>query len=265
MKSLNSLTTGDSEITRDGTGKEWSDEVARNLSLLRLGLSGISILFDSQYMAEGQPASDSPSSEEKEGGSPDEPLGESGEEECQPTRRYPAGYAFQSSEDPLYIQVHQLRDRIGRMLHQVHQFLTSKQEDDVACFNALYTVSNQIRFFHSSNTDMDRLTGLGLLMSVSNVHPTSWTESIGFSMPTLLLSKSVGFGNVTHGPCSFVDHSSIILSVSSTTLVHGCGQRWIAFCCLISPNHLSHSTRKFADMHRAQASQLRRSSSALVH
>lgn len=147
VQALHSLTTGSAEITRDGTGKEWSDEVTRNLALLRLALSGISILFDSQYMSGGEPASKTPTLEEEEGGSPDQPLGESGEEECQPTRRYPAGYTFKSSEDPLYIQVHELRDRIGRMLHQVHQFLTSKQEDDVACFNALYTVRYPNKLF----------------------------------------------------------------------------------------------------------------------
>lgn len=142
VEALRSLTTDSSDIKRDGTGKEWSDEVTRNLVLLRLATSGISVLFDSSYIPESRSPTDSDISDRCNGDSADEDedLGESGEEEARCTRRYPAGYPFSSLDDPLYVEVHELRDDIGRTLHQVHQFLSSKQEDDVACFNALYTV-----------------------------------------------------------------------------------------------------------------------------
>jgi proteasome activator subunit 4 len=67
-------------------------------------------------------------------------MGEAQDDDVKPTYRYPAGYFFKDPEDPLYITVHNLRDKVGEILHSVHVFLTSSQEDDVPCFNALYTV-----------------------------------------------------------------------------------------------------------------------------
>ena len=46
LKHLSSLTHETSSVKRDGSGKDWSDDVTRNLVLLRLVLSGISVLFD---------------------------------------------------------------------------------------------------------------------------------------------------------------------------------------------------------------------------
>ncbi|KAG9914170.1 hypothetical protein KCU98_g23229, partial [Aureobasidium melanogenum] len=47
IDALVALTSDDSPVKRDGTGKDWSDEVSRNLVLLRLLISGISCFFRS--------------------------------------------------------------------------------------------------------------------------------------------------------------------------------------------------------------------------
>ncbi|TGZ77342.1 hypothetical protein EX30DRAFT_398649 [Ascodesmis nigricans] len=138
VKALRSLTTDSSDIKRDGIGKEWSDEVTRNLVLLRLAISGVSVLFDPEYVPEGR-LWQKPNDPDSDDGEGDTGLGESDLEESAATRKYESGYPFATREDPVYRRVHSLRDEIGRSFHEVHQFLTSKQEDDVACFNALYT------------------------------------------------------------------------------------------------------------------------------
>ncbi len=38
----------------------------------------------------------------------------------------------------MYNVVHDMRTRIGELLHDIHEFLTTKQEDDVSCFTSLY-------------------------------------------------------------------------------------------------------------------------------
>jgi proteasome activator subunit 4 len=149
LEALTSLTSDDSGIKRDGIGKEWSDEVSKNLVLLRLATSGASALFDPQYIPGGTLAEynfrddDIETENDDLDGNEDEHAGD----DITTTHRYPAGYAFGNTHDPLYITLHKLRDRIGEILHQVHSFLTTKQEDDVACFNALYTVSCAIPTF----------------------------------------------------------------------------------------------------------------------
>lgn len=152
MEALTSLTSGESDVKRDGTGKEWSDEVSRNLVLLRLVISGVSVLFDPLRVPCGTLAEKEKREEDVEmedadgepndGPNSDEPMGEAQDDDVKPTYRYPAGYFFKSPEDPLYITVHELRDKLGEVLHKVHVFLTKSQEDDVPCFNALYTVKD---------------------------------------------------------------------------------------------------------------------------
>nr|KMM64948.1 hypothetical protein CPAG_01300 [Coccidioides posadasii RMSCC 3488] len=44
-----------------------------------------------------------------------------------------------TDDDPLCIKLHDIRERIGQVLHNVHRFLVEKQEDDVSCFSPLYT------------------------------------------------------------------------------------------------------------------------------
>lgn len=156
LEALTSLTSGESDIKRDGTGKEWSDEVSRNLVLLRLVISGVSILFDPLRIPAGTlvekekkeddvEMQDAHEDEDDDVGH-DEPMGEAQDDDVKPTYRYPAGYFFKDPEDPLYTTVHELRDKLGDVLHKVHVFLTQSQEDDVPCFNALYTVRTMFGF-----------------------------------------------------------------------------------------------------------------------
>ena len=146
---LTSLTDGSSSIKRDGSGKEWSDEVARNLVLIRLLLSGVSVLFDANAtpkeaeaedieMIDGTSSARSDGLEAQDEISPDDTIDVSEEEEHKPTFHYPAGRRLEVN-DPLFDQVHRIRRKAGEMLHKVHQFLVEKQEDDVACFSPLYS------------------------------------------------------------------------------------------------------------------------------
>lgn len=142
ISSLNALVGQNPPINRDGTGKDWSDEVSRGLVLLRLIISGISVLFDP---SQPQPGSESTSgsTSEVEGVSADvsnddeSSLGEAEDEEVKPAFRYAAGYQL-SPRDNYYSTIHKLRQKTGETLHETHKFLIEKQEDDIQCFNALY-------------------------------------------------------------------------------------------------------------------------------
>ncbi|KAL8903578.1 MAG: hypothetical protein Q9207_003829 [Kuettlingeria erythrocarpa] len=152
VQQLTELTSGTSRIKRDGTGKEWSDEVSRNLVLVRLLLSGVSVLFDAEAAAKetesaGNDAVDiemksinghAPEEEQDQDRDQDISVIEAEENEKKPTYKYPAGY-FLTATDPLYMELHHLREQAGELLHAVHEFLTQKQEDDIACFGPLYT------------------------------------------------------------------------------------------------------------------------------
>ncbi|EWC44085.1 hypothetical protein DRE_07220 [Drechslerella stenobrocha 248] len=142
---LDLLINQDSGLKRDGVGKEWSDDVSRNLVLLRLLLSGIASLVD--ISGGNMPSSrdddhredidllDEPERSLLEDS--DDPLDtENGQ---QPSFTYPTGYFFQDKTHRLYRLIHTLRHRIGETLHRIHVFLVNAQQDDVACFNALYT------------------------------------------------------------------------------------------------------------------------------
>ena len=147
---LTALTDGSSSIKRDGTGKEWSDEVSRNLVLLRLLLSGVSLLFDSSTVDKQSSNKDTDMSDdadivhtngflpEEQGDNPDSTVEDSEEDEVKPTFKYSVGYVLRE-DDTVYQEVHDLRRRAGELLHKVHRFLVEKQEDDVACFGPLYT------------------------------------------------------------------------------------------------------------------------------
>ncbi|MCJ1312178.1 hypothetical protein MMC25_005852 [Agyrium rufum] len=150
VKALRCLIDGSSPIKRDGTGKAWSDEVSRNLTLIRLLLSGVAGLLDRERVMQ------SVSTSTKANGSADsrmnldesqitelmddqdDELGNIYEEDVKPTLHYADGYLLKP-EDPIYEQVHQIREEIGETLHEVHQFLSKHQEDDVACFTPLCT------------------------------------------------------------------------------------------------------------------------------
>ncbi|KAL2005777.1 hypothetical protein VTN00DRAFT_10270 [Thermoascus crustaceus] len=151
LNQLAELTSETSNVKRDGSGKEWSDEVTRKLVLLRLIISGISNLFDSKGVSRTarKESNDSgiPSDVEMiEGNGYEEPEediedaldGTEEDEGLKGTFTYPAGYPLDEN-DPLYITIHDIRERAGWVLHDVHRFLVEKQEDDVSCFGALYT------------------------------------------------------------------------------------------------------------------------------
>ncbi|RMJ24729.1 Proteasome activator subunit 4 [Aspergillus sp. HF37] len=142
LKQLTALTNGTANVKRDGSGKDWSDEVTRNLILLRLILSGVSVLFDSRAasstsqnglsgvssdveMIDKNEASNGASDED-----PDATLDSSDEGAIRETFAYPVGYTLQET-DPMYTTIHEARERTGYVLHEVHRFLTDKQEDDV--------------------------------------------------------------------------------------------------------------------------------------
>ena len=150
VQQLQALTSGTSSVTRDGVGKEWSDEVSRNLVLLRLLLSGVSVLFDPKVHSQNntqdlENSNDTDMTDAREGSSDDQSDGDydanistidEDEEKVKPTFMYPAGYQLEKG-DELYNEIQAFRERAGHVLHEVHHFLTEKQEDDVACFEPL--------------------------------------------------------------------------------------------------------------------------------
>ncbi|EAT86042.2 hypothetical protein SNOG_06211 [Parastagonospora nodorum SN15] len=142
MDTIAALTSTESPIKREGTGKDWSDEVSRNLTLLRLIISGVSVLFDVRHdQIEGGTTADDSDSDadamDTEGIDDDAGLGEADDEEVKPTFQYEANYPLKRG-GAQYQLIHDLRRKIGETLHTVHQFLMQNQPDDVPCFNALY-------------------------------------------------------------------------------------------------------------------------------
>lgn len=130
-------------INRNGKNKEWSDEVSRNLSQIRLILSGIATLFDPKK-ASGRVDSvqdtegDTPMDSVEDMDADDDPLAETAEdEETRPQFHYRAGYLLDKTST-LYSRIHKRREDVGYLLSKIHGFLTDNEEDDVACFTALY-------------------------------------------------------------------------------------------------------------------------------
>lgn len=147
MRRLEAFMSDDPPVSRKGKNKEWSDEVSRQLTQLRLVISGIATLFDPKTasgeangLANGHGADkDGDEMMGDESDEEDDPLAEAGtEDETRPQFKYHAGYVL-SNEDPLYGRIHGLRDDVGRLLSKTHAFLNSHQEDDVPCFTALYS------------------------------------------------------------------------------------------------------------------------------
>ena len=139
---LQQLMSDDPPVSRKGKNKEWSDELSRSLTALRLVISGVSALFDPRR-AFGELSYDA-DDDTLMGGEgdameeDDDPLAEvADDEELQRQFHYPAGYLL-NPRDPTYRRIHALREDIGWLLSQTHTFLNANQEDDVACFTALY-------------------------------------------------------------------------------------------------------------------------------
>ncbi|CAF9915935.1 MAG: hypothetical protein GOMPHAMPRED_000902 [Gomphillus americanus] len=152
IASLKSLIDGSSHIKREHGGKAWSDEVSRNLVLLRLLLSGASTLFDAKYMHEDKVSDDDqdnsddimlvdlPNGKPRENSEEEEQteLPPNEETEIRPTFRYTDGYPL-NPQSPIYSEIHKFRLEVGELLHDMHKFLITEQEDDVACFTPLYS------------------------------------------------------------------------------------------------------------------------------
>ena len=150
LEQLKELISGTSNVRKDGVGKEWSDEISRNLMIIRLLLSGLAVLFNPKDVDAVTPEESGSSSEADMDQSgkdetietvDDEPEGEAvdmNDDEVKTAFRYPAGYAL-DEDDSMYEDFHAFRDEIGKTLHEVHQYLVKNQEDDVHCFGPLYT------------------------------------------------------------------------------------------------------------------------------
>ncbi|KAJ4417512.1 Proteasome activator BLM10 [Neurospora sp. IMI 360204] len=140
---LMQLMSDDPPVSRKGKNKEWSDELSRSLTALRLLISGVSTLFD-PVRASGEASGFTGNQDTDAAGDTimeedDDPLAEiADDDELKRTFRYPAGYVL-TPDDPLYHRVHDLREEVGRTLSQTHSFLNANQQDDVACFTALYS------------------------------------------------------------------------------------------------------------------------------
>ncbi|KAI0973502.1 hypothetical protein F4678DRAFT_28817 [Xylaria arbuscula] len=151
MRRLEALMSDKPPVSRGGKNKEWSDETSRQLSQLRLVISGISTLFDPKR-ASGEAnghanftttngnsdvvMQDDVDDDEAES---DDPLAEGGEDdETKLQFKYQAGYLLTPGTH-MYDHIHNLRDDIGRLLSKTHSWLNAHQEDDVSCFTALYS------------------------------------------------------------------------------------------------------------------------------
>ena len=226
IQQLQGLTDGTSSIKRDGVGKEWSDEVARNLVLIRLLLSGVSVLFDPKSCSKDTNIDSSSGTniemvdarldvpEDEQYGDTDAHLGTSDEDVAKPTFVYPAGYLLKES-DSLYTEIHGLREKAGLVLHDVHQFLVEKQEDDVACFEPLYNayrswfvdvgiersahVLDRVTRLYSADTQPYKVSGLRkeyprpLLLRRANVYHLQRLRHNSYPRPKSDLAKRLFF------------------------------------------------------------------------
>ncbi|KAL7621833.1 Proteasome activator BLM10 [Parahypoxylon ruwenzoriense] len=173
MNRLESFMSDSPPVSRKGKNKEWSDEVSRQLTQLRLVVSGLATLFDpkrasgeSNGHANGNGNLDRDGDETMDDGYDDDndnPLAEVGEDdETKPQFKYPSGYVL-TPNSSLYNRIHSLREDIGRLLSRTHSFLNAHQEDDVSCFTALYntyrTWITDVGFERSAHP-LDRLVRL---------------------------------------------------------------------------------------------------------
>ncbi|KAF2716517.1 hypothetical protein K431DRAFT_307719 [Polychaeton citri CBS 116435] len=138
IRGLQLLCSSDSPVKRDGTGKDWSDEVARNLVLLRLVISGMSSLFRSSDGSVSPNPSGNAAIEVEDDDDIEADASDQDDDKVRRSFTYPTGYPLQVGSAQ-YERVHGIRREAGEVLHKVHEFLVANQEDDVPCFNSLYT------------------------------------------------------------------------------------------------------------------------------
>lgn len=188
IESLNALIGPNPPVRRDGTGKDWSDEVSRYLVLLRLALSGVSCLFRSDDETIAPPTEryyntamdttedvlpNGQGDHDVNDQNADNVLSLPEEDRQYKSFSYPTGYPL-STNSPVYAQAHQLRLKAGNTLHEVHEFLTKNQEDDVQCFHSLYSAYKSwfidIGIERSAHV-LDRLTRL----LAADIHPFKFT------------------------------------------------------------------------------------------
>ncbi|GAM87899.1 hypothetical protein ANO11243_059270 [Dothideomycetidae sp. 11243] len=177
IDSLDALIGDNPPVRRDGTGKDWSDEVSRHLVLLRLITSGTSCLFRSDdpsvtpytHTHVNGKVKESEDVEMEDEDPESTMLMEPEDEKIRKSFQYPTGYPLDENSK-FFKLVHDLRKKTGETLHRVHVFLTKNQEDDVPCFNALYTAYKSwfidIGIERSAHV-LDRLTRL----FAADVHP----------------------------------------------------------------------------------------------
>ncbi|KAI5296438.1 hypothetical protein KEM52_002551 [Ascosphaera acerosa] len=154
---LRLLMSDKSPIKPDGSGKGWSDEVTKNLVLLRLVLSGVSMLFDTKAVSKDgligkseaeaeeikkrdatEDATDAMEVDRLDDVSDADTGSDSLEDAMlRKTFKYPTGYPL-TEDDAVYVQIHQLRHTAGEVLHDVHSYLRDYQSDDIGCFLALF-------------------------------------------------------------------------------------------------------------------------------
>lgn len=134
---LNTLMGDEPPVKSTGKNKEWSDELSRSLTALRLIISGVATLFDpNRASGESNGVADSDGDVTME--DDDDPLAEvADDDELKRQFHYPAGYPL-TPGDAVYQKIHQIREDVGHLLSRTHSYLNSHQQDDVACFTALY-------------------------------------------------------------------------------------------------------------------------------
>ena len=174
MDAVNQLVGSKEENTKAVT--EFSDIMSSNLTYLRTSNSGISILFDTHYekysfeiksSGESTPKDEQTMEVDEEdeldeeddqvdqGDDDDADLlhiilgdeegdderGLEGEvEEMKKLREYPNGYFFESDErgkDPLYIELHSMRQDVGKFINKTFGYLSKYRESDISSFKAL--------------------------------------------------------------------------------------------------------------------------------
>ncbi len=142
---LRALMSEEPPVPRSGKNKIWSDEVTRNLSLIRLCISGMSILFDPKEAGgergnhkEAERDVDMTDAEGNDTAEDDGVFLAEGEDETRPQFQYEAGYLLDPGSEE-FSRLHKLRAEVGQLLLDMHTFLWAEQEDDVACFTSLYT------------------------------------------------------------------------------------------------------------------------------
>ncbi|KAK9462470.1 uncharacterized protein V1516DRAFT_670355 [Lipomyces oligophaga] len=151
--------------------QDWSEEIVRQTTFLRMAISGMSITFDPKQISQSAPKQECLASEETvkcdnrdNYESPEEVLaeepvpdsiadeyededGESADEEeddamlFRRNHPYPSGYFFTNKTDSLYVSIHELHERIGWLIHNLLIYIQKNKEDDVTAMVSVTSLS----------------------------------------------------------------------------------------------------------------------------